>query len=404
MKLRGTEAGLVGYWQFNEGQGTTAFDSSPIPHNGTLVGATWTTDTAPIATGPRRRLRRGLPGQRSGRCAARRRAELAAGRLCRYARCIPGDRVRRRQCGQSDRSEGRAGQPGPGCQRLRSGRAVDFGKTYYWRVDEVNAPPSTTIIKGSVWSFTVESYSYAISPVKATASSRRPAWPGEDHGRLRHDGGPARYRRATMWLSDGSLPNWIQYQFDKVYKLYDLNVWNSNHRSRRSSVSGPRRSRSSTRPMARRGRRWTTCRNLPGRPVRRVTPTTHDQSGRRHGQVRQADDQEHLGRPAPYRSERSPVLLRPGPGPRARPATGATGRASDVTLGWRGGREAVSHKVLSAPTPAVTNGTLASDRHGHFDPWSLTSARPTTGGSMRSTRSPSPGESGASRRWSPCRG
>ena len=32
----------------------------------------------------------------------------------------------------------------------------------------------------------------------------------------------------TMWLSAGAQPNWIQYQFDKVYKLNDLKVWNSN--------------------------------------------------------------------------------------------------------------------------------------------------------------------------------
>ncbi len=30
-ELRGTEEGLVGYWKFNEGQGTTAFDSAPPP-------------------------------------------------------------------------------------------------------------------------------------------------------------------------------------------------------------------------------------------------------------------------------------------------------------------------------------------------------------------------------------
>ena len=31
-----------------------------------------------------------------------------------------------------------------------------------------------------------------------------------------------------MWLSASAPPNWIQYQFDKVYKLYDVKVWNSN--------------------------------------------------------------------------------------------------------------------------------------------------------------------------------
>jgi hypothetical protein len=31
---------------------------------------------------------------------------------------------------------------------------LEYGKTYYWRVDEVNAPPDSTIYKGNVWSFT----------------------------------------------------------------------------------------------------------------------------------------------------------------------------------------------------------------------------------------------------------
>ena len=31
---------------------------------------------------------------------------------------------------------------------------LEFGQTYYWRVDEVNAPPDETIYKGKVWSFT----------------------------------------------------------------------------------------------------------------------------------------------------------------------------------------------------------------------------------------------------------
>lgn len=32
---------------------------------------------------------------------------------------------------------------------------LDFGQTYYWRVDEVNAPPDSTIFRGDVWSFTI---------------------------------------------------------------------------------------------------------------------------------------------------------------------------------------------------------------------------------------------------------
>jgi hypothetical protein len=48
---------------------------------------------------------------------------------------------------------------------------LDYGKTYFWRVDEVNGPPDNTIFRGKVWSFTVEPYAYPVAGVTATASS-----------------------------------------------------------------------------------------------------------------------------------------------------------------------------------------------------------------------------------------
>ena len=40
----GNEAGLVGYWNFNEGSGNTVTDLSGNGNNGTINGATWSTD------------------------------------------------------------------------------------------------------------------------------------------------------------------------------------------------------------------------------------------------------------------------------------------------------------------------------------------------------------------------
>ncbi|MDO8453204.1 MAG: LamG domain-containing protein [Sulfurimonas sp.] len=45
-----SDTALVGYWPFNEGAGTTAFDKSASANNGTIVNATWT-DTAPTLYG-----------------------------------------------------------------------------------------------------------------------------------------------------------------------------------------------------------------------------------------------------------------------------------------------------------------------------------------------------------------
>ena len=46
---------------------------------------------------------------------------------------------------------------------------LQFGQTYYWRVDEVNVPPSDAIFKGNVWSFTVEPFAYPIQNIVAAA-------------------------------------------------------------------------------------------------------------------------------------------------------------------------------------------------------------------------------------------
>ena len=42
--LSGSETGLVGYWNFNEGTGTTLTDQTSNDNDGTINGATWSTD------------------------------------------------------------------------------------------------------------------------------------------------------------------------------------------------------------------------------------------------------------------------------------------------------------------------------------------------------------------------
>lgn len=42
--LGGTETGLIGYWNFNEGSGSVATDNSATANNGTIVNCTWAED------------------------------------------------------------------------------------------------------------------------------------------------------------------------------------------------------------------------------------------------------------------------------------------------------------------------------------------------------------------------
>jgi hypothetical protein len=52
--------------------------------------------------------------------------------------------------------------------------SLDYGQTYYWRIDEVNNLSDQPIYKGKIWSFTVEPFAYSLlaENISATASSQ----------------------------------------------------------------------------------------------------------------------------------------------------------------------------------------------------------------------------------------
>ncbi|MFC1766599.1 LamG-like jellyroll fold domain-containing protein, partial [Planctomycetota bacterium] len=109
---------------------------------------------------------------------------------------------------------------------------LDYGQTYHWRVDEVNAPPDSTVFVGDVWTFETEPFAYPVENILATASSSQGGSGPEntvngsglnmddEHGTLATD----------MWLSQvgGTQPSWIQYDLGREYKLDSMLVWNSN--------------------------------------------------------------------------------------------------------------------------------------------------------------------------------
>jgi concanavalin A-like lectin/glucanase superfamily protein len=98
-----------------------------------------------------------------------------------------------------------------------------YGQTYYWRVDEVNATPDNAIFKGDVWSFTVEPFAYSIEGIVATASHADPgSGPANTvNGSGLNDSDQHSIEAPDMWLAapGAGEPVWIQYEFDRVYKL-----------------------------------------------------------------------------------------------------------------------------------------------------------------------------------------
>jgi hypothetical protein len=111
---------------------------------------------------------------------------------------------------------------------------LEFGVTYYWRVDEVNGTPDNTIYKGDTWSFTAELLAYPVQNVIATSNATSPEGEGPENtvngsglnelDQHSADGG-------DMWAvsapADGA-PVTITFEFERVEKLQEMLVWNYN--------------------------------------------------------------------------------------------------------------------------------------------------------------------------------
>ncbi len=110
---------------------------------------------------------------------------------------------------------------------------LDFGTTYYWRVDEVNSAPDYAVYKGNVWSFTTEPFVYAIEGIIATtnADSREGQGPENTvNGSGLNENGEHSSNQPDMWTATaaGQETPYIQFEFDRVYKMYEMVVWNHN--------------------------------------------------------------------------------------------------------------------------------------------------------------------------------
>jgi len=110
---------------------------------------------------------------------------------------------------------------------------LELGQTYYWRVDEVNAAPDNTIYPGAVWSFTVEPVAYPIANISVTtnAVSDEGAEPENTiNGSGLNSADEHSVDSTDMWLGEASddEPIYVQYEFDRTYKLHQMQVWNYN--------------------------------------------------------------------------------------------------------------------------------------------------------------------------------
>ncbi len=254
--------------------------------------------------------------------------------------------------------------PAEDANSYNAGR-LEFDQTYYWRIDEVNAPPDSTVFKGPVWSFTVEPLAIPIpaESITATASSYTQNQGPENtvNGSGLDDNDLHSTESGAMWLSSsiGVQPTWLQYELDKVYKLHEMWVWNSNTEFESLIGFGLKDVKIE---YSANGTDWM---ELGGVPEFAQAPgvsdyahdTTVDFSGAAAKYVKITANS-HWGFLTQYGLSEVRFLYIPVHATEPSPDSEATDVDVDVVLGWRAGRETGKHDVyLSSDEQAVIDGT-----------------------------------------------
>jgi hypothetical protein len=245
---------------------------------------------------------------------------------------------------------------------------LEFGQTYYWRVDEVHG---ATIAKGNIWSLQVEPLSRPIpgDSITATASSHDAGQGPEnttDGSGLEND--MHSHDVLEMWLSDHSEPNqaWIQYTFDKAYRLDQVMVWNHNGQAESALGWGIKNALIETSTD---GIEWMSLGvveltratvapfsevDLQGVAARSVRITAQSNWGGLFDQYGLSE----------VRFETIPVHAR-----ELTPAQASVDVDPDVALSWRAGREAETHEVYVGrdPNTLPLTATVTGSPYGALD-------------------------------------
>jgi hypothetical protein len=262
---------------------------------------------------------------------------------------------------------------GPGLDNaaFNPGR-LEFGQTYFWRVDEVNAPPDSTVFPGEIWSFTVETYLYPIpgENITATASSFTIDESRQGPENTINGSGLVGDLHSkdvdAMWLTapEDSGPAWIQYEFDKIYKLNQMLVWNYNGPSF-LAFSG---FKEVTVEYSIDGESWT---QIPDVTEFAAAPGSSNYAANtivpfgdvaaKHVRINAISNWSN-GLFNQFGLSEVRFLTIPVSAREPNPADEATDVAVDVILSWRAGREADEHYVyISTDEQAIRDGTAPVD-------------------------------------------
>lgn len=233
---------------------------------------------------------------------------------------------------------------------------LDFGQTYYWRIDEVNGAPDNTIFTGDVWSFTTEPFAYAVENIVATSNTTS----DEDQGPENTVNGSGldeadQHSTVTgdMWIGtpvEGETP-YLQFAFDDVYKLHEMLVWNYNMEFEMALGLGVK---DATVEYSENGTDWTVLGDVvlnqgPGTATYAAN-TTVPLEGVAAQYVRLTINSSYTSTTMHGLSEVRFTYI-PVNAREPQPADGAADVPLETVLSWRSGREAVSHEVYLGTDP-----------------------------------------------------
>jgi len=246
----------------------------------------------------------------------------------------------------------------------------EFGQTYYWRVDEVNMAEEEPIITGEVWSFTAEPFAYPVPNIIATSDAGSNPGEGPENtingsGLDENDGHST--SATDMWVGMPTAgPVNIQYEFDRVYKLHEMLVWNYNVEFELVLGFG---FKDVTVEYSLDGAEWTVLGDVQFAQATAksgyASNTTVDFAGVAAKYVRLTANSGFGAIPQFGLSEIRFMYI-PAHATKPQPADGAEAVSVTPELAWRAGRDAVSHDVYFGGTADTlelvdtTTGTAAA--------------------------------------------
>jgi len=245
---------------------------------------------------------------------------------------------------------------------------LQYGTTYYWRVDEVNNPASSGTNAGFIWRFTTEKGGYAIPAASIiNVTSFGAVYPDEpdrqdpnstctgaglDANDMHSTG------MKTMWLGmdEGA---YLQYEFNNVYKLYDMLVWNYNEESPNNEYFGAKDVKVE---YSLDGQNWTEVADVPefamATGTNKCVANTTVMLGGANAKFVKLTFLTGWGDLGLYGISEVRFSAEPTRAQNPVPAIAATNIAVNPVLSWKAGRYSVDHNVyISTDVNAVKGGT-----------------------------------------------